>query len=109
MLGLLAVPILVLLFVVTLALMGGRWASPAPQTGPEPAEEPTPPGEPWRFDSRLLYPEPRPYTESRPYTEPRPYAEPRSYGGLSREEWRAETEQESSSEPGFPYGPYRRP
>lgn len=97
MLGLLAVPILVLLFVVTLALMGGRWASPAPQTGPEPAEEPTPPGEPWRFDSRLLYPEPR------------PYAEPRSYGGLSREEWRAETEQESSSEPGFPYGPYRRP
>ena len=85
MLGLLAIPVCVLLFVMALALMGGRWTSPAPLTELEPAEGPASFEDPWRleqprpFEQPRSYEQPRPYEQPRRYEEARPYQEPQGY------------------------------
>jgi hypothetical protein len=152
MIGLLAVPVGVLLLVVVLALIGGRWTVPGAYAGPEPLEDYDEPFvDPWRADpwrlaepprpalppaprpalppaprpalppaSRLALPPappPRPQPQApsrelapapRPYHRPPPPPRP-AYGALSHERYDrpAEPDPESSSQQGFPYGPYR--
>lgn len=120
MIGLLAVPVAVLLLVVVLALIGGRWTPPPEDSGAcEDVEGdelvPPWPADPWRpaapltprslpSPSRDLLPAPRPYHPPAP-----PSASP-SYGVLSREP--CDTSPEYGPGPahgqGFPYGPSRR-
>jgi hypothetical protein len=134
MLGLLAVPVGVLLFVVTLVLMGGRWTSPAVLEEPEQAGEPAPPG--WGLEPLPVPPDPpgrpaggRALPAARPLlalppARPRYGAYPHDtyspdvyardtysedvYARDARDPYESEREPDVSSQrQAFPYGPYR--
>lgn len=128
MLALLAVPVCVLLFVVVLALMGGRWTVPAPLPDPdldldrdldldlyrEPVEELAPFGRGYA---------PRPVEHARPALPAGPAAPERAlpaarpraalpparpqYGAYSRDPYERPEEDDASSRQAFPSGPYR--
>jgi hypothetical protein len=116
MIGLLAVPVGVLLLVVMLALIGGRWTVPgsyaAEPEPPEPLEDYEEPYvDPWRADPWRLAEPPRPALPPAPRP---PAHRPHALPPVSREQrdpygHPAEPEQERQSPPqqGFPYGPYR--
>jgi hypothetical protein len=117
MLALLAVPVGVLLFVVVLALMGGRWPAPLTETDPGldldvdlgvdlgldpgPAEQPTSSG--WE---RAALPAPERALPAAPSLAALPPARPR-YGAYSRDTYGPQEEDDTSSSSAFPYGPYR--
>jgi hypothetical protein len=126
MLVLLAVPVCVLLFVVVLALMGGRWTAPAPLADPdldldrdldldpdldldrERVEKPAASG--WGYETRPPeYALPAAPERALPAARPRaalPPARPQ-YGAYSHEPNERPEEDDASSRQVFPYGPYR--
>jgi hypothetical protein len=96
MIGLLVVPVGVLLLVVVLALIGGRWTVPGSYGEREPLEDYDEPFvDPWSADPWRL-------------AEPPPPAR-LAYGVLSHERYDRppEPDPESSQQQGFPYGPDR--
>ena len=81
MIGLLAVPVGVLLLVVLLALIGGRWTVPGSYAAPEPLEDHAedydePFVDPWRADPWRLAEPPRPSLPPWPESPPRPAPQP---------------------------------
>ena len=125
--ALLAVPVGVLLFVVVLALMSGRWTAPAPlaETDPDlgldlgldlelglrpdpgPAPYPGPADRPgWQREAPLPPAVPERALPPAPARAALPPARPR-YGAYSHPPYTPSPENDASSQQAFPYGPYR--